>query len=103
MAGGGWCQTAGFLSTPREEKCVMQKGSRYECRDSNGGVGKGRPEDRGQIGGSFRHGRETREKWQFFLDSCLLLPLVGLGPLSSFPLDVRVGKCKGMAKGLEEA
>lgn len=38
----------------------------------------------------------------FFLDSCLLLPVLELGPLSCFPLGATVEKCEEMAKGLEE-
>ena len=103
MAGVGSVKQKGFPPLQEKRNVVMQKGSRYESRDSTGGVGEGRPGDRGQIGGSFRHGKETREiVADFFLDSCLLLPLVGLGPLSCFPLGVRVGKYKGMAEGLEE-
>lgn len=37
-----------------------------------------------------------------FLDSSLMFPFLGLSSLSCFPLGSTVGKCKGMAKGLEE-
>lgn len=38
----------------------------------------------------------------YFLNISLLFPVLGLSPLSCFPLGATVGKCAGMAEGLKD-